>query len=114
MTKRSGPLGTRCRAGRFERRRSRAGAVLMPRPLGDGARPGKPRPRPAAEAASWPGPGRLNEVDLGLIWLVVEETIAGRAVPAGLDRGAARGVPGRLRRIGVSGPPVGQQPKRPG
>src|SRR6516162_4666302 len=59
-------------------------------------------------------PPGLNETDLGLIWLVVDETIAGRAVPAGLDRGAARGVPGRLRRIGVVRPPVGQQPERPG
>jgi DNA-binding Lrp family transcriptional regulator len=49
-----------------------------------------------------------------VIWLVVDEMIAGRAVPAGFDRGAARGVPGRLRRVGVSGSPVGQQPERPG
>ena len=53
-------------------------------------------------------------MDVGLIWVVVDEAVAGRAVPAGLDRGAASGVPGRLRRIGVSGPPVGQQPERPG
>src|SRR5438876_7093394 len=83
-------------------------------PMGDGALPDKPRRRPAAGAAPLPGPRRLDEVDLGLIWLVVDEMIAGRAVPAGLDRGAARGVPGRVRRVGVSGSPVGQQPERPG
>src|ERR1051326_2421734 len=74
-----------------------------------------PRPAPGGPVAerSEGTARRLNEMDLGLIWLVVNETIAGRAVPAGLDRGAARGVPGRLRRIGVPGPPVGQQPERP-
>ena len=52
---------------------------------------------------------RLDELDLGLIWLVVDEVVAGRAVPAGLDRGAARGVAERLRLVGVPGPPVRQQ-----
>jgi hypothetical protein len=55
----------------------------------------------------------LDEMRLDVVRLVVNEMVAGRAVPAGLDRGAARGVPGRLRRVGVPGPPVGQQAERP-
>jgi hypothetical protein len=55
----------------------------------------------------------LDEMHLGVVRLVVNEMVAGRAVPASLDRGAARRVPGRLRRVGVPGPPVGQQAERP-
>ena len=52
-------------------------------------------------------------MQLGLVRPVVNEMVAGRAVPAGLDRGTARGVPGRLRRVGVPGSPVRQQAERP-
>jgi len=37
---------------------------------------------------------------------VVHQAVAGRAVPAGLDRRAARLVRGRLGRVGVAGAPV--------
>ena len=57
---------------------------------------------------------RLHEVQLRVAGLVVNQPVAGRAVPAGLDRGAARGVAGRLRLIGVPGPPVRQQAERSG
>jgi hypothetical protein len=53
-------------------------------------------------------PAYLDEIHLGVVRLVVNEMVAGRAVPAGLDRGTAGGMPGRLRRVGVPGPPVRQ------
>ena len=56
---------------------------------------------------------QLDEMHLGVVRLVVDKMVAGRTVPAGLDRGAARGVPERLRRVGVPGPPVRQQAERP-
>jgi len=46
--------------------------------------------------------------------LVVDEVVTGRAVPAGLEKGAARGVPEGFRRVGVPGSPVRQQAQRPG
>ena len=39
--------------------------------------------------------GQLDEMHLGVVRLVVNEMVASRAVPAGLDRGAARRVTGR-------------------
>ena len=79
--------------------------------------PGAPRAfvpggRQLPSLASRPGT-YLDEMHLGVVRLVVNEMVAGRAVPAGLDRGTARGVPGRLRRVGVPGPPVRQQAERP-
>ena len=56
---------------------------------------------------------RLHEIRFGVIELPVHETVAGRAVPAGLDRGAARGVPGGVRRVGMPGSPLRQQAQRP-
>jgi ATP-binding cassette, subfamily B, bacterial len=67
----------------------------------------------AALHSSWAASLALYDVQLGVLRLVVHEAVAGRAVPAGLDRGAARFVPGGLRRVGVPGPPVGQQAERP-
>ncbi len=48
----------------------------------------------------------LQVADLGVAGLVVDEVVAGRAVPAGLEKGAARSVPGGFRRVGVPGSPV--------
>src|SRR6202007_1727583 len=56
----------------------------------------------------------LHVVRLGAMRLVVNELVAGRAVPAGLDGGAAGEVTWGVRRIGVPGPPVREQPERPG
>ena len=36
----------------------------------------------------------LQVAGLGVAGLVLDEVVAGRAVPAGLEKGAARGVPG--------------------
>src|SRR5258708_2102512 len=48
----------------------------------------------------------LQVADLGVAGLVVDEVVAGRAVPAGLEKGAARSVLGGFRRVGVPGSPV--------
>ena len=56
----------------------------------------------------------LHVVRLGVVRFVVDEFVAGRAVPADLDRGAAGGVARGVRRIGVPGAPVREQPERPG
>ena len=58
-------------------------------------------------------PAPLHEMRFGVIELRVYETVAGRAVPAGLDRGAALGVPGGVRRVGVPGSPLRQQAQCP-
>ena len=60
-----------------------------------------------------PGLG-LYEVHLGVLRLVVDELVAGRAVPAGLDGGAAGDVAWDVRRVGVPAPPVREQQERPG
>jgi hypothetical protein len=50
----------------------------------------------AGPGAHAPDPRRLNEMDLGLVRLVVDEMIAGRAVPAGLcEVGRGNKHPGR-------------------
>ena len=51
---------------------------------------------------------------LGVIWLVVDELVAGWAVPANLERGTAGEVTLGAGRVGVLGPPVREQPERPG
>ena len=45
---------------------------------------------------------------------MVDEVVAGRAVPAGLEKGAARGVPGGFRLVGVPGPPSAPAGAAPG
>ena len=65
-------------------------------------------------SAEIPDRGRLQEVHLGVMGLVVNELVAGWAVPAGLEKGAARGVPRGLCQVGVPGSPVRQQAQRPG
>jgi hypothetical protein len=60
------------------------------------------------------GGRRLHVVHLGVARLVVNELVAGRAVPAGLDGGAAGGVTRGVRQVGVPGPPVREQAERPG
>src|SRR5713101_2158350 len=57
---------------------------------------------------------RLHEVHLGVIQLVVNELIAGGAVPADLDRSAAGEVTRGVGLVGVPAPPVGEQAERPG
>jgi hypothetical protein len=52
-------------------------------------------------------------VDVGLLRLIADEMVAGRAVPAGLDRGPARGVHRGLRLVGVPGSPGREQAQRP-
>ena len=44
---------------------------------------------------------------------MVHELVAGRAVPAGFDGGAAGGVARGICRVGVPGSPVREQPERP-
>jgi hypothetical protein len=62
----------------------------------------------------WPLPVRsLQIVRLGVTRLVVDELVAGRAVPAGFERGAAGDVTWGVHRIGVPGTPVREQPERP-
>ncbi len=59
--------------------------------------------------ATWAGDlpvPALQVADRGVAGLVVDEVVAGRAVPAGLEKGAARSVPGGFRRVGVPGSPV--------
>jgi hypothetical protein len=51
----------------------------------------------------------LQVADLSVAGVVVDEVVAGRAVPAGLEEGAAGGVPGGFGRVGVPGSPVRQQ-----
>jgi hypothetical protein len=63
--------------------------------------------------SSWAASLALYDVLRGVLRLLVHEAVAGRAVPAGLDRGAARVVRERLGRVGVPGAPVGQQAERP-
>jgi len=63
--------------------------------------------------SSWAASLALYDVLLGVLRLLVHEAVAGGAVPAGLDRGAARVVRERLGRVGVPGAPVGQQAERP-
>jgi len=53
-------------------------------------------------------------MQVGVLGLVIDEVVAGGAVPAGLDRGPADRVPGRLGRVGMPGAPVRQQAERPG
>jgi hypothetical protein len=60
------------------------------------------------------GAGRLQEVDLGVVGLVVDEAVTGRAVPAGFDRGAAFGVARGLARVGVPRAPLGEEAEGPG
>src|SRR5258705_4709313 len=55
---------------------------------------------------------RSHEMHLGVRRLVVQYDVAGRAVPAGLDRGAAGRVAERHGRVGVPDGPVGQQAQR--
>jgi hypothetical protein len=57
---------------------------------------------------------RLHEVHLGLIRLVVNELIAGGAVPADLEGSAAGEVTRGVGLVGVPAPPVGEQAERPG
>src|SRR6266849_7107556 len=57
---------------------------------------------------------RLHEVQLGVVQLVVNELIAGGAVPADLDGSAAGGVTWGVVLVGVPAPPVGEQAERPG
>jgi hypothetical protein len=56
----------------------------------------------------------LHVVRLGVSRLVVNELVAGRAVPAGLDGGAAGEVTWGVGRVGVPGPPVREQSERSG
>src|SRR5690348_11615143 len=58
--------------------------------------------------------GRALHVYLGVSRFVVDELVAGRAVPAGLDGGAAGEVAWGVCLVGVPGPPVREQPERPG
>src|SRR6266516_1591515 len=69
-------------------------------------------PRPSGVAAC--RGCRLHEVHLGVIWLVVNELIAGGAVPADLDGSAAGEVTRGVGLVGVPAPPVGEQAERPG
>src|SRR5580700_11234174 len=75
----------------------------------------------SARGTAWPCPtgsglpgGRLYEVHLGVIRLVVDELIAGGAVPADLDGSAAGEVTRGVCLVGVPASPVGEQPERPG
>ena len=56
----------------------------------------------------------LQVADLDVAGLVVDEVVAGRAVPAGLEKGVARSVPGGFRRVDVPVSPVRQHAQRPG
>src|SRR3989442_926861 len=56
----------------------------------------------------------LYEVQLLLTLILVHRTRTGRAVPAGLHRRAAGGVPAWLRVVGAAGSPVRQQTQRAG
>ena len=58
--------------------------------------------------------GRLHVVHLGVARLVIHQLVAGRAVPAGLDGGAAGKVTRGVRRVGVPGSPLREEPERPG
>src|SRR6266571_7320511 len=57
---------------------------------------------------------RLHVVHPGVARLVVNELVACRAVPAGLDGGAAGEVTRGVRQVGVPGPPVREQAERSG
>ena len=69
-----------------------------------GGRAGTPVTRSA------PGGGRVVVV----VVVVVDELVAGRAVPADLERSAAGGVTGGVVLVGVPAPPVGEQTERAG
>jgi len=53
-------------------------------------------------------------MDVGRLVLVADEMVAGRAVPAGLDRGSAGRVHRGLGFLGVPGSPGREQAQRPG
>ena len=57
---------------------------------------------------------RLYEVHLGVVGVVVDELIAGGAVPADLDGSAAGGVTRGVVLVGMPAPPVGEQAERAG
>src|ERR1700722_2609202 len=57
---------------------------------------------------------RLHEVRLGVVGVVVDELVAGGAVPAHLDGSAAGGVTRGVVLVGVPAPPVGEQAERAG
>jgi hypothetical protein len=74
---------------------------------------GKCSPVTTTGARDLPVPA-LQVANLGVAGLVVDEVVAGRALSAGLEKGAARGVPLGFRRVGVPRSPVRQQAQRPG
>jgi membrane protein DedA with SNARE-associated domain len=61
---------------------------------------------------AWSLSSQISHV--GITRRVVDELVAGRAVPARLDGSAAGEVPRGVGRIGVPGPPVREQPQCPG